>query len=76
MKKTIAVFSEMGASDPEFTYSVQLDDESRIVNLLWKSGTSRLQYHYFGDAITFDTTYRTNVYEMPFGLLVGVNHHF
>ena len=35
-----------------------------------------MQYRYFGDAITFDTTYRTNLYDMPFGLFVGVNNHF
>jgi hypothetical protein len=76
VRKTIEVFSEMGAADPEFTYSVQVDDNSRIINLLWTSGKGRAQYHYFGDAITFDTTYRTNVYDMPFGLIVGVNSHF
>jgi hypothetical protein len=76
VRKTIEVFSDMGASDPEFTYTVQVDAENRIMNLLWTTGKSRVQYHYFGDAITFDTTYRTNVYDMPFGLLVGVNHHF
>jgi hypothetical protein len=26
--------------------------------------------------VTFDTTYRTNLYDMPFGLFVGVNNHF
>jgi hypothetical protein len=46
------------------------------MNLLWTTGKSRVLYHYFGDAITFDTTYKTNVCDMPFGLLVGVNHHF
>ncbi|KAM0923575.1 hypothetical protein ACQ4PT_005447 [Festuca glaucescens] len=66
----------MGAADPEFTYSVQVDDDSRIMNLLWTTGKGWAQYHYFGDAITFDTTYRTNVYDMPFGLIVGVNSHF
>lgn len=45
-------------------------------NLIWSRGASRSQYHYFGDAITFDTTYHTNLYDMPFGLLVGVNNHF
>jgi hypothetical protein len=30
----------------------------------------------FGDVVTFDTTYRTNLYDMPFGLFVGVNNHF
>uniref|UniRef100_A0A0A9EV60 Protein FAR1-RELATED SEQUENCE n=1 Tax=Arundo donax TaxID=35708 RepID=A0A0A9EV60_ARUDO len=31
---------------------------------------------YFGDVVTFDTTYCTNIYKMPFGLFVGVNNHF
>jgi hypothetical protein len=35
-----------------------------------------MQYKYFGDVVTFDTTYRTNLYDMPFGLFVGVNNHF
>ncbi|XP_052291908.1 protein FAR1-RELATED SEQUENCE 9-like [Citrus sinensis] len=32
-------------------------------------------YKYFGDVITFDTTYLTNKYDMPFAPFVGVNHH-
>jgi hypothetical protein len=26
--------------------------------------------------VTFDMTYKTNLYEMPFGLFIGVNNHF
>ncbi|KAM0915707.1 hypothetical protein ACQ4PT_010665 [Festuca glaucescens] len=48
VRKTIEVFSEMGAADPEFMYSVQVDDDSRIMNLLWTTGKGRAQYHYFG----------------------------
>ncbi|KAM0841048.1 hypothetical protein ACQ4PT_059269 [Festuca glaucescens] len=33
-------------------------------------------YQHFGDVITFDTTYETNIYKMPFGMFVGVNNHF
>ena len=32
-------------------------------------------YEEFGDVITFDTTYLTNKYDMPFALFVGVNHY-
>jgi hypothetical protein len=39
-------------------------------------GKSQVQYHYFGNAITFDTTYKTSLYDMPFGLLISGNHHF
>ena len=76
VKKTMDIFSEMKANDCEFTYTVQVDDESRIRTLMWTNGRSKLQYHHFGDVVTFDTTYKTNLYDMPFGLFVGVNNHF
>ena len=76
VKKTMDVFAEIGAKDPHFTYRVQADSEGRVKNLMWATGSSRLQYNFFGDVITFDMTYRTNLYDMPFGLFVGVNNHF
>jgi hypothetical protein len=76
VKKTMEMFSELKASDSEFTYQVQVDDESRIRTLIWTNGRSKLQYHHFGDVVTFDTTYKANLYDMPFGLFVGVNNHF
>ncbi|KAI8562608.1 hypothetical protein RHMOL_Rhmol03G0048000 [Rhododendron molle] len=34
-----------------------------------------MAYQYFGNVVTFDTTYRTNKYDMPFAPFTGVNHH-
>lgn len=48
------------------------DSESRIKNLMWTNGSSRAQYKFFGDMITFDTTYLTNLYDMLFGLFLKV----
>ncbi|XBI98979.1 hypothetical protein VPH35_019146 [Triticum aestivum] len=76
VRKTMEVFQELCSKDPQFTYRVQADSEGRISNLMWATGNSRLQYNFFGDVVTFDTTYRTNLYDMPFGLFVGVNSHF
>ncbi|XP_073359443.1 protein FAR1-RELATED SEQUENCE 5-like [Aegilops tauschii subsp. strangulata] len=76
VRKTMEVFHDLCSKDPQFTYRVQADKEGRISNLMWATGNSRLQYNFFGDVITFDTTYRTNLYDMPFGLFVGVNNHF
>jgi hypothetical protein len=44
--------------------------------MLWCSGKNISDYAKFGDAITFDTTYRTNLYSLPFGLFMRVNNHF
>lgn len=74
--KTIEVFNGMRAEDPEFKYSVQVDSESRIMTLMWATGKSIEQFKCFGEVVTFDTTYKTNLYEMSFGLFVGVNNHF
>ncbi|XP_022856718.1 protein FAR1-RELATED SEQUENCE 5-like [Olea europaea var. sylvestris] len=35
----------------------------------------RQAYKEFGDVVTFDTTYLTNKYDMPFAPFVGLNHH-
>ena len=35
-----------------------------------------MQYKFFGDVVTFDTMYRTNLYDMPFSLFFGVNNHY
>ncbi|KAJ3693401.1 hypothetical protein LUZ60_008881 [Juncus effusus] len=52
-----------------------MDGDGRLRNVFWSDGRSRASYKYFGDVVTFDTTYLTNTYEMPFASFVGVNHH-
>jgi hypothetical protein len=32
-------------------------------------------YMDFGDAMCFDTTHKTNIYEKPLAMFVGSNHH-
>ncbi|XP_024634837.2 protein FAR-RED IMPAIRED RESPONSE 1-like [Medicago truncatula] len=54
---------------------MNVDDESRLRNVFWADARCRVAYEYFGEVITFDTTYLTNKYDMPFVPFVGVNHH-
>ena len=54
---------------------MDLDDESRLRNVFWADARSRAVYDSFHDVVSFDTTYLTNKYDMPFACLVGVNHH-
>lgn len=46
-RKTIQVFDEIGAKDPEFLFQVQADGDSRIKNLMWTTGDSRMKYKFF-----------------------------
>lgn len=76
MQKTISVFSEMRKCDPSVVYEVDVDSDGRMRSIFWCTGHSKVRYASFGDVVTFDTTYRTNLYNMPFGLFVGVNNNF
>ncbi|XP_039117870.1 uncharacterized protein LOC120253638 [Dioscorea cayenensis subsp. rotundata] len=52
-----------------------MDEEGRLKNVFWADARSIAAYEAFGDVISFDTTYLTNKYDMPFAPFVGVNHH-
>lgn len=73
--KTLRLLEAMREKDPAMVVKFQLD-EGRIKSMLWCTGRNRLDYSNFGDVVTFDTTYRTNLYNLPFGMFVGVNNHF
>ncbi|XP_042958026.1 protein FAR1-RELATED SEQUENCE 5-like [Carya illinoinensis] len=68
-------FSRMQYKNPEFFALMDLDDDGRRKNVFWVDPWSRAAYEAFGDVVTFDTTYLTNRYGMPFAPFVGVNHH-
>jgi hypothetical protein len=61
--------------NPNFFYAIQCDNDSRMINFFWVDARSRLAYKIFGDVVTFDTTYKTNKYSMPFAPFTGLNHH-
>ncbi|XP_018810009.2 protein FAR1-RELATED SEQUENCE 5-like isoform X1 [Juglans regia] len=68
-------FERMQYKNDGFYSLMDLDDEGRLKNVFWADARSRSAYGYFGDVVTFDTTYLTNRYGMPFAPFVGVNHH-
>jgi hypothetical protein len=68
-------FSRMQKQNDGFYYVMDVDDDCRLRNVFWADARSRAAYEFFGDVITFDTTYLTNRYDMPFAPFVGVNHH-
>ncbi|KAF5477025.1 hypothetical protein F2P56_003704 [Juglans regia] len=64
-------FCRMQYKNPGFFALMDLDDEGRLKNVFWADPRSRAAYQYFGDVVTFDTTYLTNRYGMPFAPFVG-----
>jgi hypothetical protein len=68
-------FNRMRKVNDDFYFDMDVDDDCRLKNVFWADARSRASYEDFGDVVTFDTTYLTNKYEMPFAPFVGVNHH-
>ncbi|KAG2665167.1 hypothetical protein I3760_16G117800 [Carya illinoinensis] len=68
-------FQRMRQKNDGFVYDIDVDDEGRLRNVFWANARCRASYECFGDVVTFDTTYLTNRYGMPFAPFVGVNHH-
>ncbi|XP_042965978.1 protein FAR-RED IMPAIRED RESPONSE 1-like [Carya illinoinensis] len=68
-------FEDMQKRIQEFYYRIDVDSEMWLKNIFWADPRSRAAYESFGDGFTFDTTYLTNAYKMPFAPFVGVNHH-
>lgn len=66
---------KMQANDPAFFHAIQADKNSCLMNVFWADARAKLAYQHFGDAVTFDTTYKKNKYMMPFVTFSGVNHH-
>ncbi|XP_035547264.1 protein FAR1-RELATED SEQUENCE 5-like [Juglans regia] len=68
-------FARMQYKNNGFFSLLDIDDNGRLKNIFWADARSRASYKYFGEIVTFDTTYLTNRYGMPFAPFVGVNHH-
>lgn len=71
----LSYFRNMQAANPGFFYAIQLDDDNCMTNVFWTDARSRSAYNHFGDAVTFDTMYRPNQYQVPFAPFTGINHH-
>ncbi|WOK95142.1 protein FAR1-RELATED SEQUENCE 5-like [Canna indica] len=63
------------SEDPLFFYAIQLDEKERLTNCFWADMQSISDYAYFGDAVSFDTTYGTSDNGIPFAPFIGTNHH-
>lgn len=73
--KLFAFFTECKLQNPQFYSDFQLDKEGKIQSIFWSSASMQGEYADFGDAVTFDTTHKTNLYDKPLAMFVGANHH-
>lgn len=68
-------FKHIQKENPNFFYSIDLNEEQRLRNLFWVDAKSIIDYLSFNDVVSFDTTYIKSNDKLPFAPFVGVNHH-
>lgn len=66
---------QLQLEDPSFFYTLQVDANSRPTNFFWRDGRSKTDYHYFGDVVVLDTTFRFGLKGMICAPFIGLNHH-
>jgi zinc finger SWIM domain-containing protein 3 len=66
-------FQEQIADNLSFQYALQMDREEQIANIFWVDAKMIIDYAYFGDVVSFDTTFRTNKERRSFGVFVEFN---
>ncbi|XP_021714089.1 protein FAR1-RELATED SEQUENCE 5-like [Chenopodium quinoa] len=72
----IEYLNQMKLENSGFYFAVQGDgDHNSSGNVFWADSRGRMNYSYFGDTVTFDTTFRSNRYRLPFAPFTGINHH-
>jgi len=55
--------------NPSFYHAYQMDCEEQITNVFWVDAKMILDYRYFRDMVSLDTTYCTNRANRPFGFV-------
>ncbi|KAK9740769.1 hypothetical protein RND81_03G058700 [Saponaria officinalis] len=72
----IEMLQKRQAEDPCFFFRFMLDDNCRVTHLFWRDSMMKEDYLLYHDVIIFDTTYRTNKYNLICGAFVGINNHW
>ena len=75
MMEVVHMFNKKQVEPPGFYYSFELYAENKVRRIFWVDARLRLMYYICGDCISFDTTFLTNKYNLPFAPFVGVSPH-
>jgi len=71
----LSYFNELKKEDSDFFFKVKLDADDKVENIFWVDGAARAAYKTYNDYISFDSTYLTNIYKMPFAPFIAINRH-
>ena len=72
---TLRYIEKLQQDRPGFIYKMETDETNAVRSIFWTDARARLDYKLYGEVISFDTTYSTNRYNMPFAPIIGINGH-
>jgi zinc finger SWIM domain-containing protein 3 len=75
MLKQLSVTLQNANVEILILFKYKTDGKGHLKGLFWCDSQCLLDYATFMDVVIFDSTYKTNRYNMPLFLLLGVNHH-
>jgi hypothetical protein len=75
MVQVLEYFRQRKDEDPQFYCSFDLVEGNKVQSIFWADSFSRKMYDLYGDCLSFDTTYKTNKYNLPFAPFVGITGH-
>ncbi|RYR40111.1 hypothetical protein Ahy_A09g045788 [Arachis hypogaea] len=53
-------FSEKDELNPNYFYAVNINEDIKFTSAVWVDARCRASYEYYGEVVSFDTTYSTN----------------
>jgi hypothetical protein len=76
MTETLQHFEDLQQQNPNFFFDYFFDSENHVEKILWVDSVARKAYAYaYLDCVSFDTTFCTNRFNMPFAPFIGINKH-
>jgi zinc finger SWIM domain-containing protein 3 len=71
----LSYFQSKLIENPTCYHAYQMDIEDQITNVFWADSRMLIDYEYFGDVISLDSTYCTNTSHRPLAVFSGFSHH-
>nr|XP_051196504.1 protein FAR1-RELATED SEQUENCE 5-like [Lolium perenne] len=75
IEELLLLFKEAREKMPGFRHSLDVDSDNRVKSIFWTDQIGRANYSKFGHFVSFDTTFSTNQYGMPFAPILGVDNY-
>ncbi|XP_040252025.1 protein FAR1-RELATED SEQUENCE 5-like [Aegilops tauschii subsp. strangulata] len=71
---TMKLLADMQRRRPGF-HHVEETENNVVCSLFWTDSLCKMNYDLYADFVSFDTTFSTNIYALPFAPIIGVDNH-